>query len=211
MNAVMTVIMSVPTQTVSVMAATRLYVQLFQQTTGANRSKHSNFSSSLPSTTSSTRKQASSFFGLSRGAKETSRMDTSDFAGDSMFESKTILPGEGEQIGGKMAAVVVLCDGDVEKQDGEATICMQQKATLQRPKEMQAKQTRGASVLIEETHSMASEPLPPHLKGSHFLSRQQLRDLGEESADTGASLEYPRLSSPPKRPSTDGSKVNAAT
>lgn len=172
LNDVMTVILSVPAQTISVMAATRLYVLLYQET--GNRHRPFKDTSSLPSFTSPGEESQSGSASFPMYVwKDSSKVGIRLYTGDVPLKSKrpfqddssVLKAAHSSELDSAIPLTVKTSQSRMrmpyDEQDPFARRPSTSPASMQQPK-------RGPSVFIHETCTVVSEPLPAHFRGPHL-------------------------------------------
>lgn len=166
LNDVMTVILNVPAQTISIMAATRLYVMLYQETINPIKS-HKCDCNSLPSSYfSSQSPNPSRFTGtsspslvVSHGGK--SKVESASSACASIVDSRYSFPDYIQSSSSPIKYPLILgCNFRIGTSNRPQT----SPSTLYRKKNG----STSPPILIYETRSIVSEPLPIHLEGHPF-------------------------------------------
>lgn len=187
LNDVMTVILNVPAQTISIMAATRLYVMLYQETIKTLKSPKEGYNNSLLPHSCSESPSASQCVGtsslsliVSHGARSkvelASSPCTSKSTSELSFQNKIhhFIP-----------------SSSPIKYPLIPTYCPQAETTNKRPQTSPASmhsKIHGIAtpeILMYETRSIVSEPLPVHLKGHPFTHLNGLGGKKHRQKGTG--------------------------
>jgi hypothetical protein len=196
---------AVPTQTVSVLAATRLYVLLYKESgNGSTQKSGSSLIPTSPTTPISARytSRPGSYIGFPRFARrhQTGAHDRNETVSDVFFESKTTIYDDEAtnrsvplpQAGGLQYNTKT----SSRTRGGSEMVDLEKQA---RPssdsdgfpfgKVLTRKQS---SIHINQTRTIASEPMPAHLRVPHFLSQNDLRGSAQ-SRPQSVIEEYPHL------------------